>query len=59
MVKVLLEEIDSIYYRDGKLSTSVEIKLIFHLAVNSGLMKEGCKRYTLSKICRGDGGFLY
>jgi hypothetical protein len=59
MVKVLLEEIDSVYYRDGKLSTSVEIKLIFHLAVNSRLTKEGCKRYTLSKICRGDSGFLY
>jgi hypothetical protein len=59
MVKVLLEEIERIDYRDRELSADVEIKLIFHLAVNSRLMKEGCKRYTLSKICRGDSGFLY
>jgi hypothetical protein len=59
MVKLLLEEIDSMYYRDGELLADVEIKLIFHLAVNSRLMKEGFKKYTLSRTCRGDSGFLY
>jgi hypothetical protein len=57
-VKVLPEEIERIYYRDGEHVVDVEIKLIFHLAANSRLVKEGFKKYALSKICRGGSGFL-